>query len=203
MEELNQMDKFFKTSSFITSKDSLVLQGVAFERLYFDYYSEMINSFKKFVPLSIPQNRSLKKSSWEPLLQAIHHGCLLSFNHFLPVIDNRTESGILMDLFHILQQAGFGTFELSLPVPGSIMSISVKHSLDSYSDMTLGLEAENTLSVFTGGVVLSCFNLAMSSIPALELNDEKAEQIYMNSPDIIQVNHDGGDTEVIFALSIS
>jgi hypothetical protein len=43
----------------------------------------------------------------------------------------------------------------------------------------------------------------MSSIPALELNDEKAEQIYMNSPDIIQVNHDGGDTEVIFALSIS
>lgn len=193
---MDKINLFFKAQNVNTSKNNLTFtaphENLKYERMYAEYYSALFNVFKGKIPLELPDNQHIGKSSWEPLLKAGHHGFVLTLKNFLPLFNTKSEMGILMGCFDVLKFHGMGIFDLGLAPKGAFMKISVSHALEDASFEMMAEIPENPLCAFTAGMVLACFNLSMTLIDVSTIESDSLdilEKMYNESPDIVQVEY--------------
>ncbi|MDH4261667.1 MAG: hypothetical protein OEV78_01335 [Spirochaetia bacterium] len=190
------IDAFFKPQNLNTSKNKLTFQGnsgsITYERMYTGYYNALFNLFKGKIPLKLPEDHNIKKSSWEPLLKAGHHGFIITLKNFLMSNESKSEMGKLMMCFDLLQHHGFGNFELGLAPKDSFMKISVENALEDSAFDIMENKPAIPVSAFTAGIVLACYNISMTSMDISSINDDDlktVDQLYLESPEIIQVEY--------------
>lgn len=190
-----QITDFFKPQNFQTSKSDLAFEGIKYERLFSDYFSGLFNLYKSKIPLELPNDKIIRNSKWEPLLKAGHHSFITTLVKFLPVMEGKTEMEKLMECFNIIKHHGMGVFELGLAPKNTFMKICVTGALEDSAFELSAEKIENPVCAFTAGIVLACFNLYMSSFQVKNLDSDSLNEIYQNSPDIIQVKYGSVDLE--------
>ncbi|MDH4200091.1 MAG: hypothetical protein OEV66_06895 [Spirochaetia bacterium] len=178
MELSKNFNIFFKANQLRQSSEFIQLEGVQYERMYLEYYENLIKEFKKENMLKMTKSGQIRESSWEPLFRAGHHGAFLSFKDFQPHLTSKKDFDKFLELLSILSLHGFGNFSAESSEDGEI-EIIVIHC---FEDKTFADTAP--LNPYTAGMILGCYNLAYSSMHFLEMDQVYAEKIYAGSPEI-------------------
>jgi len=194
---MNTIEAFFKPQNMNTAKSDLMFRGangnLRYERIYCEYYNTLWNTYKARVPIELGEKKAIGKSTWEPLLKAGHDSFAIVLHSWLPLFNTPSEMGKLMGCFEVLNLHGFGIFELGIAPKDTFLKITVANSLEDAAFDLLEDKPDNPVCAFTAGMVLACYNLSMTTLDISATNSpidgEMLQKLYMESPDIVQVEY--------------